>query len=204
HAVDLVLGEFLLRRQLGEAPDLDEYCRRFPHFAEQLHLQVGLYDAWPVSAQAETRLAPVGDLSESVVLRAAGLGGFDSDYRSSRRLWRAIARDRSAGTLLPLIVRRLAERPHVALARVWLVRPGDQCASCPARPECPDQTACLHLAASAGRPLHEEGDWSRLDGRARRVPLGGREGGLVAPGRQPIRGPALAPGAPRLAAPRGA
>ena len=201
HAVELVLGEFLLRRQLGEAPTLDEYCRRFPGLAEQLQLQVGLYDAWPASANAETRLAAVGELSASVTLRGASLGGFDSDYRSFKRLLRDIARERSAGTLLPLIVRRLAERPHVALARVWLVRPGDQCASCPARPECPDQAACLHLVASAGRPLHEEGDWSRLDGRARRVPLGVRKVGLIAARGQPIEVPDLEPDAPWLISP---
>ena len=44
-AIDLVFGEFLARRELGESPTLDEYCRRFPGLAGQLRLHVGLYDA---------------------------------------------------------------------------------------------------------------------------------------------------------------
>ena len=44
-AIDLIFGEFLARRELGESPNLDEYCRRFPELAEQLRLHVGLYDA---------------------------------------------------------------------------------------------------------------------------------------------------------------
>jgi transcriptional regulator with GAF, ATPase, and Fis domain len=36
------------------------------------------------------------------------------------------------------------------LAQAWLVGPGDLCDSCPMRPECPSQTTCLHLVASAG------------------------------------------------------
>jgi urea transport system substrate-binding protein len=44
-AIDLVFGEFLARRELGESPTLDEYCRRFPALAGQLQLHVGLYDA---------------------------------------------------------------------------------------------------------------------------------------------------------------
>jgi serine/threonine protein kinase len=44
-AIDLVFGEFLVRRELGEPPTLDEYFRRFPELAGQLRLHVGLYDA---------------------------------------------------------------------------------------------------------------------------------------------------------------
>jgi transcriptional regulator with GAF, ATPase, and Fis domain len=36
------------------------------------------------------------------------------------------------------------------LAQAWLVGPGDLCDSCPMRPECPSQSTCLHLVASAG------------------------------------------------------
>jgi serine/threonine-protein kinase len=45
HALDLVYGEFLLREQLGEAPSLADYQRRFPHFADSLRLQVELHRA---------------------------------------------------------------------------------------------------------------------------------------------------------------
>jgi urea transport system substrate-binding protein len=218
-AIDLIFGEFLVRRQLGESPTLDEYCRRFPDLAGQLRLHVGLYDALgevepatddpgsgrgedpsPDSSVAATP-ADGSDRSESGEPLVPDAGGFASDYQSFQRLLEDMARERATVTLLPLVVQRLAARPHVALARIWLVRPGDLCATCPARPECPDQTACLHLVASAGRPLREEGDWSRLDGRNRRVPLGVRKVGLIAARGQPIEVADLEPDAPWLASP---
>ena len=42
------------------------------------------------------------------------------------------------------------QQAGIALARVWIVKPGDICRSCRMRASCPDQTSCLHLAASAG------------------------------------------------------
>jgi serine/threonine-protein kinase len=38
HALELVYGEFLLRRQSGEAPTLQEFQWRFPQYGEQLRL----------------------------------------------------------------------------------------------------------------------------------------------------------------------
>jgi predicted Ser/Thr protein kinase len=35
-ALDCIYGEYVLREELGERPDPEEYCRRFPHFAEAL------------------------------------------------------------------------------------------------------------------------------------------------------------------------
>jgi len=64
------------------------------------------------------------------------------------------------------------------LSRVWLNGPGDLCAECPMRPECPDQSRCLHLSASAGLTR-------RLDGPFRRFPLGARKVGEVAVTRAP-------------------
>ncbi|MBW1705667.1 MAG: hypothetical protein JRJ86_10945 [Deltaproteobacteria bacterium] len=46
---------------------------------------------------------------------------------------------RSVHALLDMIVRRLTERPHIALARIWLIGPGDIRPVCPMRSECPDQ-----------------------------------------------------------------
>jgi transcriptional regulator with GAF, ATPase, and Fis domain len=59
-----------------------------------------------------------------------------------------------------------------ALARVWLAGPGDLCPACPMRRECPSQTTCLHLVASAGVT-------SRLDGPFRRFPIGARLVGRI-------------------------
>jgi transcriptional regulator with GAF, ATPase, and Fis domain len=79
--------------------------------------------------------------------------------------------ERSVETVLQSIVEGLAQQPSVALARVWITGPGDVCGSCSMRSACPDQTACLHLSASAGTSLSGEA-WSRIDGTFRRVPLG--------------------------------
>jgi hypothetical protein len=44
-ARDLVYGEILLREERGEAPDPDEYPRRFPQYADTLRAQVSLHRA---------------------------------------------------------------------------------------------------------------------------------------------------------------
>ena len=98
-----------------------------------------------------------------------------------------IARQRSLKDLLWLIVRRLADQPAVALARIWLIQPGDICDSCPMRDECPDHTQCLHLVASAGRPASESGkEWTSLTGEFRRFPLGIRKVGHIGATGEPI------------------
>ncbi|WP_422930000.1 sigma 54-interacting transcriptional regulator [Singulisphaera sp. PoT] len=97
-----------------------------------------------------------------------------------RRLLLDMAQERSAETLLQLIVERLAGLPDAALARIWLLRPGDICGVCRAAAACPDRTACLHLVASAGRPLGEGDNWSGIDGRFRRFPVGVYKVGQIA------------------------
>jgi len=92
-----------------------------------------------------------------------------------------VAAERSLDGLLQMIVRRVAAMEHVALCRVWLIDKGDICQSCPLRDECPDQSRCLHLVASAGQSIVDESiRWDRLDGRFRRFPLGIRKVGRVA------------------------
>ena len=91
------------------------------------------------------------------------------------------SRERSERSVLRIIVDGLAGQPHVALARIWLTGPGDICATCRMRPECPDQSHCLHLEASSGRSLAEPGaDWTRIDGDFRRFPVGVRKVGQIA------------------------
>ncbi|HEX6307456.1 MAG TPA: sigma 54-interacting transcriptional regulator [Longimicrobiales bacterium] len=90
-----------------------------------------------------------------------------------------VAAERSTDRILSTIVTGLAAQPGVALARVWLVAPGDICAGCRFRAECPDQTRCLHLLASAGTPIRRRENWSRLDGAFRRFPLGVRKIGRI-------------------------
>src|SRR5881398_2032123 len=91
-----------------------------------------------------------------------------------------MAQNRSLPEVLRSVVGGIAQCRHVMLARIWLIEPGDICATCRMRPECPDQTRCLHLVASAGSPRASPGeDWSRLDGDFCRVPLGVPEVGRI-------------------------
>ena len=110
-----------------------------------------------------------------------------------RRLLLDMAQQRSASELLWLIVRRLCETSSVAMARIWLIRPGQGCPSCPMRAECPSQTKCLHLVASAGTSVACPGvSFSRTDGSFRRFPLGIRKVGQIAATGEPVEAPDLA------------
>src|SRR5215831_9347606 len=83
----------------------------------------------------------------------------------------AVAAERDFQGVLQTIVQGLASQPGVALARIWLLAPGDICDSCFLREKCGDRTRCLHLVASAGTPLHPQNeDWS-LNGFFRRLPM---------------------------------
>ena len=109
---------------------------------------------------------------------------YEPEFESFKGLLLDMARERSADTLFQLIVRRLAVRPHVAMARIWLVRPGDICESRdPTAEDCPDRSACLHLVATAGGPSNQAGNWEPLNEEPRRFPIGvGIVGRIVANG----------------------
>lgn len=98
----------------------------------------------------------------------------------------AVAQARSVETVLQMIVQGLNDQPEVALARIWLIAPGDICVTCRMRHECPDQTRCLHLVASAGKPRARENNWSRLDGDFRRFPLNVRKIGRIGATGEPV------------------
>ena len=102
-------------------------------------------------------------------------------FEALKDLLLEIAQERELGTLLPLIVRRVAESSDsIALARIWLLGPGDSCATCRNAPVCPSHEQCLHLAASAVRPLHGSVSVdSQLLGAFRRIPIGAFKVGAV-------------------------
>jgi formate hydrogenlyase transcriptional activator len=100
------------------------------------------------------------------------------EYRLSPEAYFRIAQSQGRHPVLQMIVRGLAEQPDIALARIWLLGPGDICTACPMLNACPDQTRCLHLVASAGNPLVAAGigdgareDWARINGQFQRIPL---------------------------------
>ena len=91
-----------------------------------------------------------------------------------------MSQKRAVEDVLELVVDRLAGQAHIALARIWLVGPGDLCSNCHMRDQCQDQTSCLHLAASAGTSRVTGEEWTSLDGSFRRFPFGERKIGKIA------------------------
>ena len=91
-----------------------------------------------------------------------------------------VAGEHATQEILKSTVDGLAAQPGVALARIWLLSPGDLCDNCFRRANCADQTRCLHLVASAGSAKSSPGeDWSYLQGQFRRIPLGHRKVGEI-------------------------
>jgi formate hydrogenlyase transcriptional activator len=88
------------------------------------------------------------------------------------RLLLELAQERSLEGVLRKAIDAAVAVPGVALARVYLLAPGDICPTCPQQSVCPDQTQCLHAAVSGGPLLHGEGGWSRQEDDYRRIPLG--------------------------------
>ena len=105
---------------------------------------------------------------------------YKPDYEHLKTLLLEMAQEHNVATLLEKIVRQLASRPHVALARVWLIQEGD-CPCSAKEPTCDDKQKCLHLVASQGRSLADShADWSRLDGNFSRFAVGARKVGWIA------------------------
>src|SRR5581483_8583351 len=105
------------------------------------------------------------------------------EFDSLRDLLLELASERSIQLLLRRVVQEMAARPHAALAQLWLIDHGDLCAGCSMRPQCPDQTHCLHLVASAQAPaLHND----RVPVQLARLPLGFGPIGAVAATGQPV------------------
>lgn len=110
--------------------------------------------------------------------------------RDHKKLLLAMPQQRSVADVLRLVVNHLASSHAVALARIWLIQPGEGCPTCPMRSECPDQTECLHLVASAGTSVVDPNtDLSRIDGSFRRFPLGVRKVGRIAATGTPLEVP---------------
>jgi transcriptional regulator with GAF, ATPase, and Fis domain len=119
------------------------------------------------------------------------------EIKSLQDLVLEMASQRSLDVLLDVIVNRLAEQPDVALARIWLLGPGDLCSICRIRKECPDHSVCLHLSATKGTSLvGRDEEWSRTDGQLSRLPIGGYRVGRIALTKAPLEIPDMAKGPP--------
>lgn len=103
----------------------------------------------------------------------------------------SMAQNRSLPEVLRSVVEGLSQCPNVVLARIWLIQPGDICTECRFRSECPDQSHCLHLVASAGNSGSPKNDYAGLNGTFRRFPIGVRKIGRVAKTGEPLLLPGL-------------
>jgi len=91
-----------------------------------------------------------------------------------------IGQQSSLESVLRIVVERLADEEHIALARIWLIQSGDECDACPMPEACADHGRCLQLVASSGSSLKDgRSSWNRLDGEFSRFPLGVRKVGRI-------------------------
>ena len=111
-----------------------------------------------------------------------------------RKLLLELAQHHSVEVVLKLAVDTLAAVSSVALVRVWLIEPGDLCASCKDSKQCPDKSSCLHLKASAGKSLIVPTTWDKIIGSSfSRFPIGIRKVGHIAQSGKPIEILAIKP-----------
>ncbi|HXR48302.1 MAG TPA: sigma 54-interacting transcriptional regulator [Candidatus Limnocylindrales bacterium] len=96
----------------------------------------------------------------------------DFDFASSLLL--DLARERSLEGLMEKSVVAAMTHHEIARTEVWLIEKGDLCSRCAHRPECPDQTRCLHLVAGGENPPGSGGEReaSRFFKTRERIPLG--------------------------------
>ena len=97
-----------------------------------------------------------------------------------------MAQDRSLSGLLRTIVEGITQVSDVVLARIWLIHAGDLCRTCPFNADCPDQTRCLHLVASAGNSNDAWADYQHTGGRFNRLPIGSLKIGRIAKSGEPL------------------
>ena len=96
---------------------------------------------------------------------------FDPNYAA--RILLELAHEQSLEKLLHTLVNLVMDRPHVVCVQVWLIEPGDLCATCSYRSECPDQSRCLHLAAAKAKSILGGGKgFGKFTPPTARMPLG--------------------------------
>jgi transcriptional regulator with GAF, ATPase, and Fis domain len=118
----------------------------------------------------------------------------------SRHVLLAMSQQLSVEDALTTLVTGLLEHCGAALARVWLVIPQSQCASCREPDLCAGRSNCLQLTASAGRSL-DGTPWSGITGRFAQVPFGFGKVGHIAETRLAVEEKNIDPQSPWIAEP---
>ena len=83
---DVVYGEYLLREQMGESPQLDDYCRRYPSLATALSRQIEIHKALALEAPDELSCLSSGPLTNYPPERERGTLGKLGDGGSGVRI----------------------------------------------------------------------------------------------------------------------
>lgn len=99
-------------------------------------------------------------------------------------LWERITFNMTKSLCLEEVLRAttqgLVNEFGAALARIWMIGPGDTCQACCKAAICTDRSRCLHLVASSGLSTN-------LNGEHQRVPLGVLKIGQIAQSGRPHR-----------------
>lgn len=84
--------------------------------------------------------------------------------------------------LFSLVAETLGRLPGMALCRIWLLEQSAPplCAACRQFYDCTDHRQCLRLVVSSGRSRDGGKEWTALDGRFQRFPLGRGKVGCIA------------------------
>jgi transcriptional regulator with GAF, ATPase, and Fis domain len=112
---------------------------------------------------------------------------FDPNYAAQVLL--DIAHEQSVEHQLHKVIQSAMKVPYLAWVQIWLIDAADLCSTCPRRPECHNQSRCLHLAAGGGMSFSVPGaEVPCLDNLDARLPLGmGLVGKVAATGQQILR-----------------
>ena len=104
---------------------------------------------------------------------------FDFDFASGLLL--DIAQERSLEGLMGKSIAAAMTQPEFARVEIWLIEEGDICPRCSQRPQCPDQSHCLHLVAAGENSVPGGArEASRFFNTEERIPLGASFIGRIA------------------------
>jgi len=94
--------------------------------------------------------------------------GYQQEFQRLRSFLGVLAHENSFLGVLGALASYFGDKPSVALARVWVLGPGDRCDTCVLAADCRDRRLCLHLEATIGLEAPTDPESSRF----LRVPLG--------------------------------